>query len=535
MRIRSETTPQQEHREYAGLPGGPMKSTSLTMVALIALFAGCDKGDMVERQKAALDTKRAEIAAEVDKVLNGWLDHMVETLPEDVKKYPKVKSSLVDWRMKSLDYDWKRPLGAAIVKARGTPFLGEFEAIPQFFNQLELFWRKKIDFKDYMKFLSEFKQASDDPVANLLADFDHTFVHLEAFYGAQDMDGDDRAIYFFRHWQVAFDFQREYHEAVSDYLARICKARLSDYCKTVPFEIMHFAMERPYLEVSNKIAGKFIEKYDKCRLKRVFMPYLDDIEARLPEIGPFEEFPKMPSSISKAPYVGNIMMMVSRKGIEYEGIDYLDFKTSWAASGAAWAKFESEMKSVQARLEERRGPENLEVMVLSMDREAEMVIPARIVKIFKEHPARYVDFGGRRRLDGINRLTVSGRLEFREVPIAPRRLAIEGIGERACSPLGQSDDSEDLPSLVGNVVWLENNELFAGRLVENKVTGLEAVEVDEAVKRLSDGVGMLAVAADVNYSRFMEIFDPLFLACGDEACQLVKERKPRVEVQVCEG
>lgn len=510
-----------------------MKKTLLLVALGVLAAAGCKKGNMAERQKQALETRKNEVRSEVDQVLTGWLDHMVETLPADVKKYPKVKSSLVDWRLKTLEYDWRRPLGAAVVKARGTPFEAELKAIPEFFDQLDLFWNKKIDFKDYMKAWAKLKEATDDRPANLLADFDHTFVHLEAFYGAQDMDGDDRAIYFFRHWQVAFQFPREYHEAVSDYLARICKAKLSDYCRNVPFEVMHFAMERPYLKEAMRITGEFMDQYKDCKLNRVFVPFLADVKARVPKIGEFKEFPLVPESVSRAPYVGDLIFTVSKKGIDYEGFSFMDFSDGWSGGAAAWRSMAAELDKMQVSLEERRGPENLELMLVMMDREALMSIPARLVSMVKKHPARYITFGARRKLDGINRKASLGRLEFREVPVKARILELEGKGRLRCQPLGQSDDSEDLPSKVKGVVHLGPDGMLAGTLEGGKIRSVKPVDKAGALKHLSSGVGLLAVDSKVTYERFVGLMDALFLKCEDAECQVVNELKPRLEVQVC--
>ncbi|MBL6975989.1 MAG: hypothetical protein ISR64_09685 [Deltaproteobacteria bacterium] len=510
-----------------------MKKTLLLLALAMLAAAGCKKGNMAERQKQALDSRKNEIRSEVDQVLNGWLDHMVETLPADVKKYPKVKSSLVNWRLKTMDYDWRRPLGAAVVKARGTPFEAELKAIPEFFDQMELFWNKKIDFKDYMKAWASLKEASDDLPANLLADFDHTFVHLEAFYGAQDMDGDDRAIYFFRHWQVAFQFPREYHEAVSDYLARICKAKLSDYCRNVPFEVMHFAMERPYLKEAMRITGEFMDRYKDCKLNRVFVPFLADVKARVPKIAEFKEYPPVPETVSRSPYVGDLIFTVSRQGIDYEGYNFMDFSDGWTGRGGAWGSMSAEIDKMQISLEERRGPENLELMLVMMDKQAPLSIPARLVSMMKKHPARYITFGARRKLDGVNRKATLGRLEFREVPVKARNLDMEGRWRIRCKPLGQSDDSDDLPSKVRNVVFLGPDAILAGTLDGKRVKAPTAVDKDEALKRLATGVGLLAVDSRITYERFVGFIDGLFRQCEDSDCQVVKDLKPRLEVQVC--
>ncbi len=508
--------------------------SGLVVVALDA----CQGEDMAARQKAASQAQRAALLEEASAILKGWLDEMVRTLPEDVKKYPKVKSPLVDWRQASFGYDWRRPLQAVVVRSRGTPLQKELEAIVAFFDAMERFWKKEIDFKDYMAAWKDLKDKvpEDDArsrLVHLLADFDHTFVHLEAFYGAQDMDGDDRAVYFFRHWQVAFDFPREHQEAVSDYLARLCKERLSDFCRAIPFEVMHFAMERPYLTEVQRIVRAFLDRYPDSPLNRIFEPFLAEVAARLERLPDFPEDPVLPDSKSKAPFVGDVVITVTRKGLEYENQVFVDFSKGWDVPASAWAAMARRIAPIQAQLEEERGPENLEVVVLAMDRSAPMRVATEVVAIFQKHPARVVTFGARRRMDGVARRTVVGRLEFREVPVAPRRVEVGGVGALRCRPLGQSTDAQDLPGRIASAVYLDSDRLLAGRFAGGKVVDPRPVDEGEAVKLLSSGPGLFLVREDVPYERFMRLLDPLFVACADERCSSVRSLTPEVEVQGC--
>lgn len=508
------------------------------LATCLATLAACQGEDMAARQKAASEARRAALLDEASSVLNGWLDEMVRTLPADVKKYAKVKSPLVDWREATFAHDWRRPLQAVVVRARGTPFQEELRAIATFFDTMERFWKKEIDFKDYMAAWKDLKaqvREGDEHsrLVHLLADFDHTFVHVEAFYGAQDMEGDDRAVYFFRHWQVAFDFPREHQEAVSDYLARLCKERLSDYCKTIPFEQMHFAMERPYLAEVQRIARAFLDRYPESPLNRIFEPFLADVAARLDRLEPFAEDPVLPDSKSRAPFVGDVVMTVSRRGLEYEDQVFVDFAKGWEVPAAAWASMARRIAPIQERLEQERGPENLEVLVLAMDRTAPMSIPIEVVTMFRAHPARVVTFGARRRMDGVSRRTVTGRLQFREVPVAPRRVEVEGVGVLKCRPLGQSTDAQDLPERVSSAVVLDPQRLLAGRFAGGKVVDVTPVDDAGAVKILAAGPGLLLVRGDVAYDRFLNLLDPLFIRCADERCGFVRDLTPELEVQGC--
>ena len=510
----------------------------LALVLAAALPTACKKGDMAAKQKVAMEARRAQVFADVDKVLQTWLDEMLKALPSDVKKYPKVKSPLVRWRLDSFAFDWHRPVDAAVVAAKGTTFEEEMNTIPEFFDVMEQFWNKKVDFKDYMVAYNKLKSTCKDPLALLLADFDHTFVHVEAFYGAQDMDGDDRAIYFFRHWQVAFHFPRDYSEAVSQYLARLCKAKLSAYCTTIPAEQLHFAMEKPYLGEVKRIVAEYLKDHPDCKLNRIFTDkdaFLTQVDQRLANLKDYTEDPVMPSSVSRKNFVGDVILTVRKSGIEYEDLKYLDFSKGWDLPAAEWAAFGKKVTSRTEGFEKERGPENLEVIRTDMVTDAPVSLLANFVEVWKKLPARGISFGARRRMDGLDKGTVSGYLQFREVPLAGRKLDIEGVGKFACRPLGQSDDTQDLVSKVTQAVWLDKDEIKTGTFAGGKISDLKPVDAKAAAAWLQKGVGVLAVSSNVTYERFLSVIDPLFFQCKDARCDPPTDLTPRVDVQVCGG
>jgi hypothetical protein len=133
----------------------------------------------------------------------------------------------------------------------------------------------------------------------------------------------------------------------------------------------------------------------------------------------------------------------------------------------------------------------------------------------------------------MNRRTTFGKLTFREVPIAPRKVDVEGLGAQKCRPLGQVPDAVDLPGSVGPTVWVGVDGLKAGTFAGGKVTGLKTVSVKEAVAHLKTGTGLILAAEGAPISAFTAVLEPLFLECGDPNCSFVKDQQPRLEVQVC--
>ena len=133
----------------------------------------------------------------------------------------------------------------------------------------------------------------------------------------------------------------------------------------------------------------------------------------------------------------------------------------------------------------------------------------------------------------MNRRTTFGKLTFREVPVAPRKVDVEGLGARKCRPLGQVPDAVDLPGKVGPTVWVGVDGLKAGTFAGGKVTGLKTVNVAEAVAHLRTGTGLILAAEDASIQSFAAVLEPMFLECGDPKCAFTKDMQPRLEVQVC--
>lgn len=506
----------------------------LLAVAGAVAMGGCvNKEEMAARQKEAFEARKKEVQAELAVVLQGWLDEMTRTLPADIKKYPKVQSPLVKWRADTFKYDWRRQVDAAVVKARFLAVASEFEAIPKFFDVMEKFWKKEVMFKDYMVAWKELKRTSSDPLAGLLADFDHTFVHVEAFYGAQDMEGDDRAIYFFRHWQVAFEFPREEKESVGEYIARLCEAKLKDYCMSVPFEDLHFALEKPYLTEARRIVQSYLEEHPGVELNRVFEQYLADVDARLSAWKDFPETLVVPTMKSRNPFTSQLLFTVDNQSIDYEGRDYLKFAKDWAASESDWKAFARALAPEIDKISEERGPENMEVALLKMDRATPMAVSARIVEAIKGTTARYVQFAGRNRSDAVAKLTKVGNLQFREVPELPVKLEVAGVGRLACRGIGQSIEDQAFPSKVGPVVYLSSSGIRTGVMKDGAVVDLVDADQPAAVKALLGSESMLLVDEKVPYEVFTTFIEPVFINCDNEVCKYPRNNEPKLGVSIC--
>ena len=138
------------------------------------------------------------------------------------------------------------------------------------------------------------------------------------------------------------------------------------------------------------------------------------------------------------------------------------------------------------------------------DRDTTDVVVFRgTVQVFKDQPTRYLSFGARRRVDGLNKKTVTGKLQFREVPVAARVLEVEGVGKVKCLPLGQGNDAQDLPSKVGPTVWLGRDGARVGKLAGTRVDGVQAVDVAAAQAHLKQGPALLLVAEDAPLGAFL--------------------------------
>jgi len=186
------------------------------------------------------------------------------------------------------------------------------------------------------------------------------------------------------------------------------------------------------------------------------------------------------------------------------------------------------------KLEEDRGPENLEVVLLAMDKDAPMSVAAGSVEVMKKQPSRDVTFGARRRLDGMNRRATVAKLAFREVSIAPRKVDVEGVGKLVCRPIGQWDEKLDVKT-VSQAVWVDGNGVKVGTFADGKATGLAKVEQakGQPVADPAKGPALILVAADTPYEKFLSVLEPWFVKCASDKCDILDPQEPKVEVQVC--
>ena len=133
----------------------------------------------------------------------------------------------------------------------------------------------------------------------------------------------------FRHWQVAFEFPREEKESVGEYIARLCEAKLKDYCMSVPFEDLHFALEKPYLTEARRIVKAYLEEHPGVELNRIFEQYLADVDTRLAAWKDFPETLVVPTMKSRNPYTSQLLFTVDGQSVMRE--ISLKFGKDWAA------------------------------------------------------------------------------------------------------------------------------------------------------------------------------------------------------------
>jgi hypothetical protein len=297
-------------------------------------------------------------------------------------------------------------------------------------------------------------------------------------------------------------------------------------------------MERPYLTEVKRIVGEFLKAYPDCKLNRIYEPFLAEVDGRMKNLPTFTEDPVMPGSLSKKDYVGDVVLTVRKSGLEYEDRTMVTLKpeTPWVLPAAGeLAKAGAAIAKLSDSLEKERGPENMEVIRLDMDREAPMSIAAWVTSTWSKLPARFLAFGARRRVDGIDKGTVIGRLQFRDVPIGRRTRDLDGA-RLQCQDIGQTTDAADLASKVKTAVFVDGDKLLAGEVSGDKVTGLKPVDAAEAAKRLLASDSLLAVRDGVTVERFLSVLEPAVVKCKDQPqCSIMEDLTSRIRVEVCSG
>lgn len=481
----------------------------LSMVVLAAFSLTSCEEDLRKRHEKVVGEKSSAVMGKLRRCLDEILDEMGKTIPENAEKKPGLKHPFITWRMGVLEYPVYKKLFELEIEAKGLPVEAEIGQILEYFKGQEQFFGRELKLKEYLELAGNLLKNTKETLLKELISFDLVFLHVEPFYGVADMPDEARTTYFFRHWQIAFRFVRDKFEAVDTYIERLCREKLTDFCAKLPFEFIPDALQIPYFEAVISEIDEFSAKFPESRFNTLLKTFRADLEKELLKENKkrYTESPMLPDSVSKRPFVGDIVFTITPEAVNFGKKSVLALSKGRIKNPPDIAGFKKSVAEKIKEMTQEKGPENMEAVLIDADAVVKMEVVKAVYEAVRDSDARTLLFGARRRLEGINRRTVAGSVTFKDVVMKVRKF--KGM---TCIPLGFSNPHEEVKG--------EPEESFF-------VTSGQSAQAD-GKKYIYAGVD-----SKITYGDFVKGIDKLYSKCAKDDCLDVIDTKIQIEMGLC--
>lgn len=499
----------------------------MTFILFFSSAEGCK-----ENIKERLQKRQLRLTEDFETILNSLKNSMITSIPQNSIS-ASGEDLLLKWRVEPLKKEIIDKLKEILSKIKDPSSREIIKETKDFLENQMDFWNGDLNFKKYGEIISDKEKKGKHNVIKELSAFDRTFAHAQGFYRALKLDAETRASFYLKYMEDVFDFRRKGVESVAEYLERLCRTNLNEFCRVIPFEFIPQAIEKPYLEgVIGKIEN-FKKNYGGSKLSLALDLFKKDIEKRIAQMQGFPpEDPFLPDSISKKSFTYDLLFKITEKEILFEGIEPLNFEEGFIfdKDKKRLKEYENNLKTTLEKLTEERGPEN---MVLSMF-ETHLNTPFKIVNyigsILKEKGVLSFAFAGRRRIDGINKKVISGVFDFvkdtdkKIIKIKSSKL------QGSCKIFGKRFLEGKKEEKSTKIILVQQTMFFQGDYIKGKIPAIEEMKSFNPDLKYNYIIG---VAQSTPYKKIVEIIDPLFSFCKDNRCNVVEETNTLVELYIC--
>ena len=535
-----------------------MRALALALVALISLV-GCQ----TEFQKKLKERKafaEKEAGLELERLVRTHRERAARDLPEDMSVRVDGRSAAVVWRAKTAASDTLeqiegllRRLGAANPEVEK----GAKEAMALFGGQRE-YWVEKKKLQNYEKFLAELGTFHKQGILAEEVAFERIYLHVANLYEREKYDEDTQLTSMMRYWKLAFDFPGERREAFMDYIARLCAAKLPEYCRSIPWEDRPHALEKPYLETLAARIVAFRERFPQS----VYLPVLALLErqmrGRAGAVGPFIEEPVLAAMASGRDCVGRTILELSPRGLIFDGDELLPADPGYAwdakARKAAQGRFG---EILWERIEQMGGNDpyiSLITVLPASDAPAEMVLD--LLRIMAANRVDQVALCGRKRNDDSNKKTMHLLTLFPRMAKRKKEVLLDAQGNvdkiTQVDPMDAERFAKSLPARAfgTKLEWLG----FLGRLpvqipspskaLRPKGEGWQEAAVDEKGRvgattelarpdpRTITSAAVVVVPGKVSLPDLLKALDGVATICKDPACKAVEASERPVAIGI---
>ncbi|MBM4386470.1 MAG: hypothetical protein FJ088_01950 [Deltaproteobacteria bacterium] len=486
---------------------GIFNSLRLVLVVFAAFLSASCEEDLGKRQEKAVGEKSSAVMGKLRHYLEEIVDEMGKTIPDNAEKKPGLKHPFMTWRMGVLEFPIYKKLFELEAEAKRLPVEAEIGQIIEYFKGQEQFFGRELKLKEYLELAGSLLENTKEALLKELISFDLVFLHVEPFYGVADMPDEAKTTYFFRHWQIAFRFVRDKFEAVDPYIERLCKEKLKDFCSTLPFEFIPDALQIPYVKAVISEVDEFASKFPESRFNSLLKVFKADLEKELLKEKKYTESPVLPDSVSKRPFVGDMVFTITPEAVNFGEKSTLALNNGRIKNPGDLAGFKKSVAETIKKMTEEKGPENMEAVLIDADAAVKMEVVKAIYEAVKDSDARTLLFGARRRIEGVNRRTVAGGVSFKDVAMKERKF--KGM---TCLPLGFSNPYEEAK----------------GEPEEFLLVAAGQAQQAEGKKYVYAGVD-----SKITYGDFVKGIDRLYSKCAKEDCVDVSDAKIQIEMGLC--
>jgi hypothetical protein len=400
-------------------------------MAAVLLVAGC-KTEFQKQLNERRDFAQKAVFTELEQILATHRDKMLESVPKDLQEPRGETVAAVQWRVDLVQRDTLEQLQNLLKR------LGKQN--PEAEKQLQLaidlyqhqrdFWVKRSNVNRYTLFLNDFLAKNKEGRLAEEAGFDRVYLHLAQLYDREKYDEDTRLTSMFRFWKAAFNFPSERKEPFSDYLNRLCNAKLKDYCAGIMWETRGEAMEKPYLEALRGLAAA----YRKDFAQSPFVAVLDRIDGeflgRLKLVELPAEYPVLTSTASDRYCVGALTLDLGTNGVRFDGNDFAPFKEGYAWTDKEKADFLNKIAdSVWEKVQQQNSADPyLPLVTVLPDGNVPASLVFDAVRMLQQNRVDQVAVCGRKRLDGSNRKTMHLLTLFPEKNKKKKEVLLDAAG-----------------------------------------------------------------------------------------------------------
>jgi len=433
---------------------------------------------------------------------------------------------------------------------------------------------------DYLSKMMDKGLAPDTPFLEHIR-FELEILHAVNWEKSKKYDEDTRLTNFYRYWKFAFDFKPEKREPFMNYVNRLCRAKLWDYCKPLMWEHRPYAMTRPYLEQLIANLEKFQSDYPQSAYNELAKEFVAMYRRELGGEPTFEEYPQLPDGRTDRDAVGGDQLVVGPRGITWNGLDLKSVKDGNLALGpkdreAAAKALDEKLKRVLEDLAEQFDEPTIELVVTQFDRATPLATLAPLLATFLEDKVTELGLLARRRADGSNRKvgiylatywtpwppmkdiedrkTAAEKKADEEARLEhdPRRKFPTDLAGMKCRAIGRTgklmaETAQPVAYLAFTAKEAATGAIEAPASYVEETAKAAAPEAKRPAKEaLADpafldgwvggltGPAVLAFDGSWTYGDLTNVLHRTLVACNDEACLEPTERDLQLTIALCE-